>query len=235
MYYNTPNINRYLEKLLKYRKLIILFFTLLTLFSIVFIQPKFLSSDELFWLQDSQELHKTHLKRYDTFKQSKLIVRIDQFNDQSLSELKTLNEALEKLPNVIKVSSIFSNDFIEKQTDTNSSNMIVVLNCKDINSLQIKQLVKKTHNDYCNVVDSQFKTFYFFINSSSKLDLSNITIPGEYEYIDQTQEIDWSELFFYTLLFGVVLIVLFRILFKNYVAAFSAVYILFTSTIDSVK
>lgn len=231
MYYNTPNIDRYLEKLLKYRKLIILFFILLTLFSIVFIQPKFLTSDELFWLQDSQEVQKTHLKDYDTYQQSKLIVHVKQFNDQTLSELKTLNKTLEKLPNVLKVSSIFSNDFIEKQSDTNSSNMIVVLNCKDINSLQIKQLVKKTHNDYCNVVDSQFRTFYFFINSSSKLDLSNISIPGEYQYIGQTQEIDWSDLLFYTLFFGILLIVLFRILFNNYVAALSAIGILFISTI----
>ena len=230
MYYNTPNINKYLEKLLKYRKLIILFFTFLTLFSIVFIQPKFVSSDELFWLQDSQELHKTHQKHYDTFQQSKLVVHVKQFNDQTLSKLKTLNKTLEKLPNVLKVSSIFSNDFIENQSDTNSSNMIVVLNSKDINSLQIKQLVKKTHNNYCNVVDSQFKTFYFFINSSSKLNLSNITIPGEYQYIDQTQEIDRNELFFYGLLFGIILIVLFRLLFKNYIAAFSGIYIVFIST-----
>ena len=230
MYYNTPNINRYLGKLLKYRKLIILFFSLFTLFSIVFIQPKFLSSDELFWLQDSQELYEAPLKHYDTFQKSKLIVHVEQFNDQTLSELKTLNETLEKLPNVLKVSSIFSNDFIENQSDTNSSNMIVVLNSKDINSLQIKQLVKKTHNDYCNVVDSQFRTFYFFINSSSKLDLSNIPIPGEYQYIDKIQEIDWSELVSYTLLFGIILIILFRILFKNYVAALSAIVILFVST-----
>lgn len=62
MYYNIPNINRYLEQTIKYRKIIIFAFSLLAIVSALLVQPKFLSSDELFWLNDSQEFQKTKIK-----------------------------------------------------------------------------------------------------------------------------------------------------------------------------
>lgn len=231
MYYNTPNIHRYLDFILKFRKLIILFFISLATLGATLFQPQFLSSDELFWLNNSKEFQKTQAKNFRIYKQSKLIVKIDNLNDNTLQLLQELNTDLLSLQGVKKVSSVFSNDFIENRYDSNSSNMLVVLNCIQVDTLKLKQLLKKAHNDYCNVVDNNLSTFYYYISSTQKLDLSTLKIPGTYQYIDSIDEIKWNVLFIYIFVFASVLLILFRILFRNYLAAFSAMFVISLSTV----
>ncbi len=231
MYYNTPNIHRYLDFIVKYRKLVILFFIFLATLSGMLFQPKFLSSDELFWLNDSKEFQKTEAKKFDTYKQSKLIINIDKLDDDSLVPLQKLHTDLLSLKGVQKVSSIFSNDYIENRYDSESSNMLVVLNCTQVDTLQLKQLLKKAHNDYCNVVDNNLSTFYFYISATENLDLSTLSIPGTYQYIDSVDEIKWGVLSIYAFIFASVLLIIFRILFRNYLAAFSAMFVITLSTV----
>lgn len=231
MYYNIPNIDRHLELIIKYRKLIIFMFSSLALISAFLVQPKFLSSDELFWLNDSHELQKTKMQNFQTYRQSKLIVHIKNFDDTTLKDLQELHKNILKLRGVEKVSSLFSNDFICSNEEENNSGIVVVLNSSQIDTLRIKKLVKLEHNSYANVVDKDFKTFYYYINTTNKLDLSNITIPGEFVYVDNISEINWNELFIFTFIFIFIITVLFRILFRNYIAALSAIFILTISTV----
>lgn len=70
-------------------------------------------------------------------------MQIDTLDDDTLAPLQKLHNELKSLEGVQKVSSIFSNDFIENKYDTNSSNMLVVLNCTEVDSLTLKQLLKK--------------------------------------------------------------------------------------------
>ena len=139
MYYNTPNINRYLEFILAYRKQIILFFTLIAIVFMTTLKPKFLSSDELFWLESSKEAKKTDTRHFERYK---LIVHTTQFDDTRMAQLQKLQQELSALPQVKKVSSICSNDFIENESDSNNSRMLVVLNSAQIDSLKLKQLKK---------------------------------------------------------------------------------------------
>ncbi|MCW9025736.1 MAG: hypothetical protein OQJ77_00335 [Thiovulaceae bacterium] len=232
MYYNIPNINKYLEQIIKYRKIIILLFSFLAIVSAFLVQPKFLSSDELFWLNDSHEFQKTKLKNFQTYKQSKLVVHIKDFDDDSLNNLQKLHNNLLKLQGVQKVSSLFSNDFISNENNTgDNSGFIVVLNSNQIDTLKLKKLVKLEHNSYSNVVDKNFKTFYFYINATQKLDISSLKIPGKYVYVDNISEIDWNELLIFVFVFISILTLLFRILFRNYIAALSAIFSLTISTI----
>ena len=142
MYYNIPNINRYLHQVVKYRKPIILFYIFLAITLALIYQPKFLSSDELFWLNDSKELKKTNNQQLTTYSLEKLIVHIDKLDDASLEKLKQLHQDILKLDGVTKVSSIFSNDFIETQ-EKNKTGMVVVINSSELDSLSLKKLVKE--------------------------------------------------------------------------------------------
>ena len=231
MYYNTPNINRYLEFILAYRKQIILFFTLIAIVFMTTLKPKFLSSDELFWLESSKEAKKTDTRHFERYKQSKLIVHTTQFDDATMAQLQKLQQELSALPQVKKVSSICSNDFIENESDSNNSRMLVVLNSAQIDSLKLKQLIKKSRNSYCNVVDKEFTTFYFFISATGAVDVSKLHIPGQYEYIHFDDKIHWNILFLYLLIFTATLVLAFRVLFRNYIAAFTALFVLTLSTI----
>ncbi|QOP40693.1 hypothetical protein [Sulfurimonas marina] len=230
MYYHTPNINRYVDQVVKYRKTIIVFYFLLAALLAFLYQPKFLSSDELFWLKDSQELKKTNAQQFDTYDLSKLIVHIKNFDENSLEKLKNLHKQLLTLQGVTKVSSLFSNDFIETKKE-DGSEMVVVVNSTDLDTLRLKKLVKEVHNDYCNVVDEEFQTFYFFIRSQQTIDLSSLNIPGEYEYVDVNHEINWQVMFFYAFIFMFVTLIVFRLLFRNYLAAIGGMILVGLSTI----
>ena len=231
MYYNTPNINRYIEFVLIYRKQIIIFFTLIAIVFMNTLEPKFLSSDELFWLESSKETNKTDIRHFEHYKQSKLIVHTTKFDNETMAKLQKLQEELSALPHVKKVSSICSNDFIENQSDSNNSRMLVVLNSTQIDSLKLKELIKKSHNSYCNVVDKDFTTFYFFISATDTVDITKLHIPGEYQYIHFDYKVHWNVLFLYLLIFTAILVLTFRVLFRNYIAAFSALFVLTLSTI----
>ncbi|WP_373072383.1 hypothetical protein [Sulfurimonas sp.] len=231
MYYNIPNVNRYINTIIRFRKLIILMFSLLAITGAIFVQPKFLSSDELFWLNDSSEFQRTKNQNYQTYRQSKLIVSIKNFDENALSELRKLHKNLLEVEGVQKVSSLFSNDFVCNKNNENPSGLVVVLNSNQIDTLKLKKLVKLEHNSYSNIVDKDFKTFYYYINATQKLDLSSIKIPGEFVYLDKISDIDWNGLFIFALIFVVIITILFRILFRNYIAAISAIIFLTISTI----
>jgi|GEM_PF-756935 len=222
MYYNTPNINRYLDKVVKYRKAIIIFYILLTTLLVSLFQPKFLSSDELFWLNDSKELHKTQDHQFQTYSLEKLIITLKNLDDTDLEKLKKLHKDLTKIEGVTKVSSLFSNDYIQTQQQ-GDSNLVVVVNSSKLNTLELKKMIKEVHNEYCNVVDEEFKKFYFFIRTTKPLELSGLSIPGSYEYVSVSSEVEWLSILFYALLFILVTTVVFRILFRNYLSTLGGI------------
>jgi len=231
MYYHTPNINRYIDIIVKFRVPVILFYLLFAVVMATFYPPKFLSSDALFWLKGSQELHKTQSKQFSTHYLSKLTVKVDAFDETSHEALEKLHEQLVELYGVVKVSSLFSNDFVETKIDSNESEMLTVVNAGDLDTLQLLKLVKELHNDYCNVVEDDFKTFYYFISGQKSIDISKLDIPGTYEYQSNDAEIDWQFVIAYVLIFFLIMVVIFRLLYRNYIAFFSAVLVIGLSTI----
>jgi len=230
MYYNTPNINRYLEKVVNFRKPIILFYILAAIVMALIYKPHFLSSDELFLSNNSLEMQKTNDQQIDTYSLEKLIVTIDKLDDKKLQKLKELHKQIAQLDGVSKVSSVFSNDFIEAEQDGNS-NMVVVINGTQLDSLELKKMVKEVHNEYCNVVDENFQNFYFFISTQEPIDVKKLTIPGSYEFITLNNEINWLIIFVYALIFIAVTTFIFRILFRNYLSSVGAILIIALSTI----
>jgi len=230
MYYNIPNINRYLYYGVKYRKVTILFYLLLATYLAFLYQPKFLSSDELFWLNSSSELKKTNQKKLSTYSLEKLTVHIETLDDASFEKLKLLHEELKSLNGVSKVSSIFSNDFIETQED-NGSEMVVVINSSELNSLELKNLVKEEHNEYCNVVGENFQTFYFFISTQDPIKFEKLSIPGSYEYTSLNSTLNWLEIFVYAFIFIAITTLIFRVLFRNYISTFGGVLLITLTTL----
>lgn len=193
-------------------------------------QPKFLSSDELFWLNDSKELQKTQTQNLQTYSLEKLIVTVDTLDDATLKQLQGLHEQIRKLDGVTKVSSLFSNDFIQTQKEKDSE-LVVVVNSSKLNSFELKKLVKEIHNEYCNVVDEGFEKFYFFISTNKPLELSKLNIPGTYEYIATTNEINWWSILFYAAVFIAVTTLIFRILFRNYISTLGGILLITLSTV----
>ena len=231
MYYHTHNMDKYVDATLKYRLHIISFYVLFVIMMGVLYTPKFLSSDALFWLKDSKQLEQTQAKKFTTHHLSKLVVNVNTFDEKTHQSLKTLHEELVALDGVQKVYSLFSNDFIESKKSDDTSEMLTVVNAGDVDSLELQKLVKELHNGYGNVVDDDFKTFYYFISGEKFTDISTLNIPENYTYITDDGEIDWYFLSMYIFVIFLIFLLMFRLFFRSYIAFFTAFFVLTFSTV----
>ena len=230
MYYQTPDVLSYVNVVVRNRVSILAATLLLALLAVLLYQPKLLSSDAMFWLKDAKELQKTQGKRYDTYYLSKLTVHVDTFDDQTKKALLSLNEQLISLPGVARVSSLFSNDLGETKISAEDSEIVGLVNVGGLDAYRLKKMVKEMHNAYCNVVDDDFRTFRFFISSHKPVDISGLTIPGTHRYVSSENGAGWH--LFGIFLAGVLILVLFfRLLFRNFISSFSAVSVIALSTI----
>ncbi len=231
MYYHTPDMNRYVDVIIKYRLQIISFYLLLAVIMGTVFTPRFLSSDALFWLKDSKQLEQTQAKQFSTHHLSKLVVQVDTFDEDTHQSLNILHQELVNLEGVQKVYSLFSNDLVETKKSRDDSEMLTVINAGDLDTFGLRKLLKELHNSYGNVVEDDFKTFYYFISGETFIDISKLKIPGTYEYDENDGEIDWYSLSSYILAGLLIMVLIFRLLFRSNVAVFSAILVLILSTV----
>ena len=97
MYYHTPDMNRYLDTVIKYRLHIISFYMVLAVIMSALFTPTFLSSDALFWLDNSKQLEQTNSKSFSTHHLSKLVVHVETFDEPTRQSLQALHEKLRGL------------------------------------------------------------------------------------------------------------------------------------------
>ncbi len=231
MYYHTPQMKNYLDGVLKYRLSIIVFYFLIVLLMAVAYTPKFLTSDALFWLQESKQLKHTQAKQLPTHHLSKLVVSVEAFDEKTHQELQLLHDTLMGMQGVEKVYSLFGSALIEPPQNTDESEMLTVVNAATLDTPMLRKLIKEQHNQYGNVVDDDFKTFYFFISSQGFIDVSKLKIPGSYEYISNDSAINWTVLSGYMVGVLLVCMLLFRLLFRSYVPFLSALAVIVFSTV----
>jgi predicted RND superfamily exporter protein len=193
--------------------------------------PNFLTSDALFWLKNSKQLEQTQAKEFSTHHLSKLVVHIDTFDEDTRQSLQKLHEDLVDLQGVKKVYSLFSNDLVETKSRDDDSEILTVINAGDLDTFELRKLLKGLHNRYGNVVEDDFKTFYYFISTEKLIDISRLNIPGGYTYDINDGEIDWYFLSAFILMVLLIIILMFRLLFKSHVTFLSASLIILLSTV----
>jgi hypothetical protein len=224
-------MKRYIDVILKYRLPIIVFYLLFVVLMGTLYTPKFLSSDALFWLKGSQQLEQVQAKKFATHHLSKLVVEVENFDENTHHSLNTLHEELVKLEGVQKVYSLFSNEFVEPKKKGEESEMLTVINAGDLDTFTLRKLVQELHNDYGNVVEDDFKTFYYFISGEKFVDIGKLKIPGSYEYTTNDGEIDWYLLSSYIVAVLLMTVLIFRLLFRSHVAFISAALLIAFSTV----
>jgi hypothetical protein len=184
--------------------------------------PRFLSSDALFWLKESKQLEQTQGKEFATHHLSKLVVQVETFDENTHQALSALHEELADIEGVEKIYSLFSNDFVETKKSSDESEMLTVINAGDLDTFALRKLLKELDNDYGNLVEDDFKTFYYFISGEKFIDITKLHIPGNYTYIADDGEVDWYFLSSYIFVVLLITVLMFRLLFRSYVAFFSA-------------
>lgn len=230
-YYHTPDMHRYVDIIIKYRFLIISFYIFFVTMMVTLFTPSFLSSDELFWLKDSKQLEQTRSKNLETHHLSKLVVQVNSFDENTSQSLKLLHDDILTLKGVQKVYSLFSNDFVETQKSGETSEMLTVINAGELDTFELRKLLKELHNNYGNVVEDDFKTFYYFISGERFIDISKLKIPGTYTYDIHDGEIDWYFLTSFIAAMMFISLLLFRFLFRSHVTFLSAALVIILTTV----
>ncbi|HHH72622.1 MAG TPA: hypothetical protein ENL04_02200, partial [Sulfuricurvum sp.] len=231
MYYKTPEVRPYVEGILRLRGAIIALYLLLVAGAFVLYEPKVLSSDAMFWLKDSKELQRTESRQFSTRYMSRLTVTVPCFDEQTKVQLAQLQTTLSQQDGVVSVRSLFSRDLGVAEHSGGGSEMVAVVNTGQMEALRLRQLIKELHNDYCSVVENDFRTFHYFILSDKPFETAGLHIPGSWQLSSAAAAVDWGQYLWFLVLFVIVLFALFRLLFRNSVSALSAMAVLGITTV----
>ncbi|MDD5717804.1 MAG: hypothetical protein PHW64_08410 [Sulfuricurvum sp.] len=223
MYYDTPSMTPYIRFIKRYRIYILAAYMFFGVLSLVFFKPEFISSDSLMWLDESKEYQKTLSRELSPGYVSRLDIDLDRFDEQSKSDLKQLHTRLSAIPSVSRVDSLFSSHYIYNNTDGSDSSLVQALDINDLNISELKQLVHTLHTPYIPYVDQDLKSFHFYIYSLSPISIDSLPIHFHHKFFSmEDAPIKWTTLFLYSVLILAMLILIFRLIFKNYISIFSS-------------
>jgi len=234
MYYHTPDMSGYVRFIKRFRHLIIFLYILLSAVALWKFQPEFISSDEFLWLNASSEYKRTTGQSYSTDYISKLEITIDHpLDDNTKDALQKLQKDLENHPHISRVDSIFSSHYIYNDDAGKDSSMVKAAGMSDLSAAQMKQLLISLKLPYKRYTDSSFNSFSFYLFSDAPIRISEMKIPFKYHYAQDTSRENLQNYLYYTVLSILAVIVLFRIVFQNFISALSALAIITLTAIGT--
>jgi predicted RND superfamily exporter protein len=221
MYYHTPNVSKHIHFVRQFRAWIIILFVFLSAIALSLLRPEMISSDTLYWLGESKEYQKTQNNQFETVYVSRLCVDVPVFDNQSKAVLASLQAELEHRTDITKAESLFSSYKIYNDGGDESA-MIRALPIHELNASKIQGFITLFPNQYKRFVDHDFKHFNFIIESKAPLDAASFNIPYSYQYYAPTHEAQLRHYLGYLFIFIVMIVIMSRWLFKNYIAAIGA-------------
>lgn len=223
MYYHTPDVKRYVRFMTRYRLGVVAFFVLLTLTLLAFGRFSFVLSDERFWLNGSEELARTEALGVRPEYIQHLRVGVERFDRQSKTKLLALHERLEKQPGVAYVDSLFSRSYIYNDRESGGGSCLLkALPLASLGADKLQAFVSALPDPYRRYTTPDFTHFDFYVYSSARIDASGLDIPFSYSIDEEKSSIRPSEVFGYVLLIAAAIILFFRIIFHNFIAAVAA-------------
>lgn len=222
MYYHTPNVSPYVRFIRRFRLAILLFFSVVSVLSSIFLRPELISSDTLFWLSESQEFQKTQKNDFQTVYVGCLTVDVDNFSNSDKASLNSLQRELEHLPNVTKVESLFSSYRIYNDGGEESA-LVRALPVHELNSSKMETFVKSFPELYKRFVNSDFNQFSFIVHSTEPIELTSLNITYKHTFSEPSNEANAMHYLIYVGIFVIAIVVMSRWLFKNYIAAIGAI------------
>lgn len=226
MYYDTPPVEKYIDFLKKYRVYIIIFSLILSIVSLLFINPKHFSSDEGVWLQDSLELKRTHSQDLESLHVTKISLQVSRFDVDAIKTFKDLEKSLNAYTYVSYVTSLLSqkhfyNDKVEKD-----SQLLKVIETDSLNNEELSAFIENFSILYTSFIDTDRKTFILYVFTKDSFDVESLKSKFNIEIEQISSADDKWEFLMFTLISAFIIIILFRLIFKSYAASITAVTII---------
>ncbi|MCJ7765324.1 MAG: hypothetical protein MUP09_05225, partial [Thiovulaceae bacterium] len=226
MYYNTPKVDSYNQKIQKHRAKIIFGYLFITLLSLFLYRPEFIASDALFWLSESKEIARTKAQAYDTDCIGRLDVSIAAFDEATKEKLNKLQGDLKSLEGVRHVDSLNNSYNIYNDSDGNDSSLVKATQLGKMDAKSLEAFVKAYYGPYQNFVNKDFSKISYFIYSSKPVKIELLDIPFSYTFSAPNVEGNLSDYLFSALAVFFLIVLFFRLLFHNYISALAGILVI---------
>lgn len=228
MYYNTPDVRNFERFVLKNRIKIIFITLFLSIIALFMLKPQLVSSEDFFWLKESQEMQKTLNENFSTQYISRLGILIDNFDAPTIKKVKTLLSKLQKDPNIRSLDSLFSQKRIINE-GVKDSNMLKAINLSTMSDGELKSFIHHLPARFSHFVAPHRLELYFYIYSKKPLQLDSKLIDFEHTFSQPNTKASIQDylIYIFAIIFSIVL--LFRLIFKNYFSSLIAFIIIFTA------
>lgn len=223
MYYHTPNTSQFVLFIRRFRAAVIGLFILSSIGVVAFIKPELISSDTLFWLSESKQYEKTTQQEYATTYIGRLSVKTTAFDESTKLKLQSLQGELEYQSGVEQVESLFAAHMVYNDQTSAESAMVKALPIGQLTAQKMMNFVKVFPEPYGRFVNDDFSEFHFIIHSKTPIRFAKMNIPFEHHYSEPVVEADLGHYLWYVGVIVLVIILMSRILFRNYIAAFGAI------------
>lgn len=224
MFYNTPDVRRFVAATIRYRAVIIGFYLLLFGLMLFFLKPQLVSSDELYWLNQSKAWEKTQSKEYSTAYVSRLSIEIEHFTPEVLQKLKTLRATLSEHPHILEVDSLFAFKKLYNDIQAPHSAMIKVLHPASLDFSALEPLLHLLPSHYVEQ-NEHVMTLHFYIYATAPVTLDDATVNLPFSYSQPRTNALISDYLIYVLAIVLSIMLIFRSLFKNYISGLMGLFI----------
>ncbi|MDF1880451.1 hypothetical protein JHD50_03885 [Sulfurimonas sp. MAG313] len=234
MYYDTPNLSAYVIFIKKNRFLMILFIFLLGILAFFSINPNLFSSDARIWLQDSLELERTENNNLQSQHVSKIILHIKDFDTNEIKKFKDLDTRLKAIKEVTYVSSLLSQKQFYNHKDSDVSTLIKVIKTDSLSNDELKKFIKDYSLQYKSYIDFKNKTFSLYVFTKESFIAGSIITDFDIEIEQISSDDDKWEYLLFVALSALIIMILFKVVFKSFAASLSAVSIIGLTLIFSI-
>lgn len=223
MYYDTPSVGPYIDFLRKNRVFIIAFTFALAALSFVFINPNLFSSDERIWLQDSMELERTKGQDLESKHVTKISLHVSSIDTESINTFKHLEKKLHGFKEVSYVSSLLSQKYFYNHKDSIDSQLLKVIETDGLKNEELNAFIHNFSSLYTAYVNLEDNTFILYVFTKESFDYRNLKTEFNID-VEQISSADdkWEYLVF-VLISALIIILLFRLIFKSFAGSITAV------------
>ncbi|MDQ7085633.1 MAG: hypothetical protein Q9M36_12300 [Sulfurovum sp.] len=223
---------QYFIFIIKFRIVIIGFFTILFLYLALTMTTMLTHNDEALWLQGSTEHTKLLENNHQAVYIEKLQLHLGEkaFSSKNIDKMKLLHSNLNTIKDVIKINSPLTHTVISFSDDKVGSSLVEAHTLQDSTLAEISNTLTSGFKDFTQFYSTDKETLYIYVFSSSPVDFSSIYIPFKYDSIKVTQDQNiFKDMTLFSILLST-LFILFCITFRTLIPSLlGVVFIVFTT------
>lgn len=234
------SLYQYFTFVIRFRILIIAFFSLI-FFYLAFTMTSMLThNDDALWLQGSTEYNKLLDNNHQAVYIQKLQLRVGEkaFSSKNIDNMKLLHSNLNTLKEVVKVNSPLTHTVISFSDNKAGSSLVEAKTLQDSSIAEISSTLVGSFKDFTQFYSPGKETLYVYVFSSAPIDFSTIYIPFKYDSIKVTEDQNiFKDMTLFSILLGTLFILL-CITFRSLIPSLlGVIFIVFTTlfTISAYK